>query len=160
MLSLELAATFPSLFKKLIALGPAGLWNEAAPVTNWVELPPQALPGVLFKYPDAPAARAMLAMPDDPEMAVKIGAQFAWNFGVTGKMVWPIPERGLHKRLHRINIPTLIIWGEDDALIPSSYAEEFGKRIKGSSVHVVKDCGHVPQVERLEATLELVKPFL
>lgn len=160
MLALELASTFPNLFKKLVVLDSVGLWDDKAPIANWMEKPPEQLPGLLFKDPSRPAAHAVLAMPQDPDAAVHAMAQLVWNFGCTGKMIWPIPERGLHKRLHRVSVPTLIIWGEEDALIPVYYANEFGRRIKGSVVKIVKDSGHIPQVEQCETTLELVKAFL
>ena len=115
---------------------------------------------MLFKDPSRPAAQAMLAMPTDPEAVAVATAQLIWNLGSTGKMVWPIPDRGLEKRLHRVVAPTLIVWGEDDALIASSYAAEFGRRINGSRVELVADCGHIPQVEQCETTLGLVGDFL
>jgi pimeloyl-ACP methyl ester carboxylesterase len=102
----------------------------------------------------------MLAMPEDPEAAVKARAALVWALGCTGKLCWPIPDRGLHKRLHRISTPTLIVWGADDALAPVVYAEEFHKRIAGSQVQIIPDCGHIPQVEALDAALDVVRRFL
>ena len=160
MVALEIAAAFPGIFSKLIVLDPIGLWRAEAPVANWIEAPPDKLPAMLFKDPTRPAAQAMLAMPTEPEAAVVVTAQLVWNLGATGKMVWPIPDRGMEKRLHRVNAPTLIVWGEDDALISSSYANELGRRIAGSRVEVVADCGHIPQVEQCEITLRLVCDFL
>jgi pimeloyl-ACP methyl ester carboxylesterase len=160
MVALEIAAAFPGVFSKLIVLDPIGLWRAEAPVANWIEAPPDKLPAMLFKDPTRPAAQAMLAMPTEPEAAVVATAQLVWNLGATGKMVWPIPDRGMEKRLHRVNAPTLIVWGEDDALISSSYASELGRRITGSRVELVADCGHIPQVEQCETTLRLVADFL
>jgi pimeloyl-ACP methyl ester carboxylesterase len=54
----------------------------------------------------------------------------------------------------------MIIWGEDDALISSVYAKEFADRIADSRIEIIKDCGHVPQVERLEIIKPLVAKFL
>jgi pimeloyl-ACP methyl ester carboxylesterase len=53
--------------------------------------------------------------------------------------LWPVPDRGLSKRLHRVTAPTLVIWGEDDALIPVHYAREFGRLISSSRVEVIPD---------------------
>jgi serine/threonine protein kinase len=83
-----------------------------------------------------------------------------WAMGCVAKFLWPVPDRGLSKRLHRLSAPTLVIWGEDDALIPVHYAQEFGRLIPDSRVEVIPDCGHVPQVEQAEATAALVKEFL
>jgi pimeloyl-ACP methyl ester carboxylesterase len=160
MLATEIAASFPAAFSKLVALDPVGLWREDAPVANWIAAAPGDLPKMLFKDPQAPAAQAMLAMPDDPDARIAATAGLVWALGCTGKFCWPIPDRGLHKRLHRVSVPTLIVWGEDDALAPVVYADEFHQRIAGSEVARVANCGHIPQVEQLETTYDLVMRFL
>ena len=83
-----------------------------------------------------------------------------WAMGCVAKFLWPLPDRGLSKRLHRVSAPTLIIWGEDDALIPVDYAHEYGRLIPHSRVEVIPDCGHAAQVEKPDATAALVKEFL
>jgi pimeloyl-ACP methyl ester carboxylesterase len=99
-------------------------------------------------------------MPDDPDQVATIVADLVWALGATGKFVWPIPDKGLKKRIHRIKAETLIVWGEDDALVSSAYAKEFAARIANSRVEIIKDCGHVPQVERLEVLKPIVAKFL
>ncbi len=83
-----------------------------------------------------------------------------WNIGCCAKFVWPIPDRGLEKRLHRVSAPTLVVWGENDRLIPVAYAHEFGRRIAGSRVVIVPQCGHIPQVEQCDITTAAVREFL
>jgi pimeloyl-ACP methyl ester carboxylesterase len=78
----------------------------------------------------------------------------------TGKFVWPIPDKGLKKRIHRITAPTLIIWGEGDKLISSAYADEFASRIADSRVEIIKGAGHVPQWEQLDQVAPIVTAFL
>lgn len=160
MLAAEIAASFPTAFSKLIALDPVGLWRDDAPVANWIAAAPDQLPAMLFKDPQSPAAQAMLAMPEDPDARIAATAGLVWALGCTGKFCWPIPDRGLHKRLHRVSIPTLIVWGEDDALAPVVYADEFHRRIAGSEVARVPNCGHIPQVEQMETTYDRVLRFL
>ena len=159
MVALEIAAAFPGVFSKLIVLDPIGLWRAEAPVANWIEAPPDKLPAMLFKDPTRPAAQAMLAMPTEPEAAVVATAQLVWNLGATGKGLAD-PGSGHGKETAPRESPTLIVWGEDDALISSSYASELGRRITGSRVELVADCGHIPQVEQCETTLRLVADFL
>jgi pimeloyl-ACP methyl ester carboxylesterase len=115
---------------------------------------------MLFADPAGEAAQAMLAMPEDPEALASAQAQMVWNLGATGKLCWPIPDKGLHKRLHRITAPTLIVWGEEDKLISAVYAEEFRSRIAGSRVEIIPKAGHIPQVEQTEATYAAVSAFL
>jgi pimeloyl-ACP methyl ester carboxylesterase len=87
-------------------------------------------------------------------------AAMVWNLGATGKLCWPIPDRGLHKRLHRVTAPTLIVWGEQDTLISPVYAEEFRTRIADSRVAIIPGSGHTPQLEQTEATYGVVSEFL
>lgn len=160
MLAAELATSFPKLFSKVVLCDPIGLWRPDLPIANWMTTPAPELPALLFKNPSCEAAKAMFTPPPDPSAAVMALSSMVWALGCTGKFVWPLPEKGLHKRLHRLTAPTLVIWGKDDALVPVGYAQEFGSRIAGSRVEIVRDAGHIPQAEQMETTLELVRNFL
>ena len=127
--------------------------------SRFMSAPPESIPGLLFNNPDAPGPQRMFA-PPSPERALDVAVNTIWAMGCVAKFLWPVPDRGLSKRLHRVSAPTLVIWGEDDALIPVHYAQEFGRLIRDSRVEVIPDCGHVPQVEQAEATAALVKEFL
>ena len=160
MLAAELAASFPDLFSRLILLDPAGLWSESAPWSlDFMTAPPERIPGLLFKHPEDPGPQEMFAVPS-PERALDVAVNTIWALGCVAKFLWPVPDRGLSKRLHRVSAPTLVIWGEDDALIPVHYAQEYGRLIPHSRVEVIPDCGHVPQVEKPDVTAALVKEFL
>ena len=160
MLACELAAAYPDRFSRLVVLDPVGLWRDEMPVANWVAAPPTALPGLLFADPSGPAAQAMLTPPADPEEAIAAGAGLVWALGCTGKFLWPIPDKGLEARLHRITAPTLIVWGEQDRLISAGYADLFAARIAESKVEIIPGAGHIPQVEQTEATYAVVETFL
>ncbi|GAA5119392.1 alpha/beta hydrolase [Haloechinothrix salitolerans] len=160
MLAAELAAAYPTLFSHVVLLDPIGLWRDDAPVANWISASFPDLVAMLFHDPTRPAVQDLLAMPEEPAAHAAAQAAMVWNLGATGKLCWPIPDRGLNKRLHRVTAPTLIIWGEHDALIPVRYAEDFHRHIADSQVKIVPDAGHVPQVEQPETTHRLVTDFL
>ncbi|MQA87983.1 MAG: alpha/beta fold hydrolase [Streptosporangiales bacterium] len=160
MLAAELAAHFPALPEKLVLLDPIGLWRDDVPVSNWIATPPEQLPALLFHDPAGEPAQRTLQPPDDPEAARAATAGMVWAFGCTGKFTWPIPDRGLRNRLHRVAASTLIVWGREDRLIPVAYADEFARLIADSKVVIIDDCGHIPQVERLEETSAAVDAFL
>jgi pimeloyl-ACP methyl ester carboxylesterase len=160
MLACELQATWPGLFGKLVLLDPIGLWRDDAPVSNWMMTAPEDLPALLFADPSSDAAQATFALPEDPTERADAIAAMTWAMGCTAKFVWPVPDRGLARRLHRIAAPTLIIWGADDALISRVYAQDFAEGIEGARVEIVANCGHAPQLERREETLALVREFL
>ena len=160
MIASELASHFPDLPTALVLLDPIGLWMEEHPTADWISTPPDQLPSLLFHNPSSPSAQAMLAMPEDPEQMRAAIAGMVWAFGCTGKFTWPIPDRGLRSRLHRISARTLILWGREDKLASVAYANEFANAINGSKVAIFEDCGHIPQVERYEDTVLAVDEFL
>jgi pimeloyl-ACP methyl ester carboxylesterase len=63
-------------------------------------------------------------------------------------------------RLPDISVPTLIVWGESDQILPVAHARAAAGRIPHSRLAIVRDCGHMPHVERPEAFLEAVLSFL
>ena len=160
MMACELAAHRPDRVSRMIVLDPIGLWRDDAPIAPYMVMPPEKLVATLYKDLSSPAVQQALQMPEDPGEMATATADLIWALGATGKFVWPIPDKGLKKRIHRIKAETLIVWGEDDALVSSVYATEFASRIANSRVEIIKDCGHVPQVERLEILKPIVSKFL
>lgn len=160
MITAELAAAFPQLPSKVVLLDPVGLWRDDLPVANWVATPPAELPELLFHDPAGPAAQSMLALPDDPDIAAAAIASIVWAFGCTGKFAWPIPDRGLRARLHRVTAPVLLVWGREDRLAPVGYVDEWQRELPGSQAVVIDRCGHIPQVEQLDETIAAVDRFL
>lgn len=65
----------------------------------------------------------------------------------------------IEKDAHLINQPTLIIWGEEDKVIPIPGGYKLREEILNSRLVVLKDCGHVPQEEKSELFIELVTEF-
>ena len=99
-------------------------------------------------------------LPDDPEARVEAQVDFTWSQACTGKFVWPIPDRGLRKHIHRVGAPTLVVWGRQDGVIAPAYADEFGRRIAGARVELVDGAGHLPHLEQTERAVALVTEFI
>jgi pimeloyl-ACP methyl ester carboxylesterase len=76
-----------------------------------------------------------------------------------GKFVWPIPDKGLKRRLHRLSAPTLILWGKADRANPPAYAEEFARLIRAAAVHVLPG-GHMLHLESPDAVADAAAHFL
>ncbi|MPY94209.1 MAG: alpha/beta fold hydrolase [Acidimicrobiia bacterium] len=149
----------PSRVSRLTLISPIGLWRDDTPIPNWMTLTPEELTPLVCADPQGPVAQQMFALPEDPDAAADATIQFVWSMACTGKFVWPIPDKGLRKRIHRITAPTLIIWGHRDGLVSPIYAEEFRSRIAGSRVEVLEDAAHLPQLERMEEAVRLVTEF-
>jgi pimeloyl-ACP methyl ester carboxylesterase len=161
MVAAELAAHNPRRINKLVLISPIGLWLDAVPIPNWMIITPATdLPKYLFYDPTGPVAQQVLGMPEDPKLLVEAQLQFHWSMACTGKFVWPIPDKGLKKRIHRIKAPTLIVWGQEDRLVPSVYAQEFAQHIAGARVELVGQAGHVPHLEQHARVAQAVCGFL
>lgn len=160
MVACELAAHRPERVSKMVLIDPIGLWRDDTPVTPYMMLSQEQLVATLFKNFEAEPVQDFLTLPNDPQEWAIAQADAIWALGATGKFVWPIPDKGLHKRMHRITAPTLIVWGEDDGLISSVYAQEFADRIADSRVEIIEGCGHVPQWEQTDIVRPLVLDFL
>jgi pimeloyl-ACP methyl ester carboxylesterase len=160
MMACEVAALRPARVRRLVLLDPIGLWRDDAPVVNWMLLAPAEMAAHVFDTPDGPAARAMFAVPDDPEEGALARTRLTWAMGATGKFIWPIPDKGLRKRIHRITAPTLLVWGAADRLVPRAYAQEFAGRLPDARLEVVAGAGHAPHLEQPEATARAVGAFL
>jgi pimeloyl-ACP methyl ester carboxylesterase len=160
MVACEIAAASPRRATRLVLIDALGLWRDDAPIPNWMLLPHGDLAGHVFSDADGDAARRMFTPPEDPDARVMARVGLQWAMGATGKFLWPIPDKGLKKRIHRVRAPTLLVWGKEDRLVPPAYAEEFAQRIDGARVEIVDQAGHAPHLERPEAVVRLVRDFL
>ena len=163
MVGAEIAATNPERVGKLVLIDPIGLWRDDQPVRNWMATSFGDLLKYLFANQDLPLAQMMAAaarMSDMSDAQMDMQIQIMWSAACTGKFVWPIPDKGLKKRIHRIRAPTLIIWGRQDGIVPPAYADEFASRIANARVELIDNAGHLPQMEQLDVVSKLVSDFL
>jgi 2-hydroxy-6-oxonona-2,4-dienedioate hydrolase len=68
-------------------------------------------------------------------------------------------SQGLSGRLSKINVPTLLMWGENDRMIPLSYSKEYTE-IPNSELLIIDNCGHTPFVEKPLEFNKIVLKFL
>jgi pimeloyl-ACP methyl ester carboxylesterase len=166
MVAAEVAATNPSRVSKLVLIGSIGLWRDDAPWHNPLTTTMADLPRYLFADQDNPMAKMMsggaaaMQNGEPSEAMIDMQIQFMWSQACTAKFMWPIPDKGLKKRLHRITAPTLIVHGTEDRLVPPIYAQEFAQRIPNSRVEMIDGSGHLPHVERQETVLPMIRKFL
>lgn len=57
-------------------------------------------------------------------------------------------------------LPTLVIWGREDKIVPVSTADVFVKAIKGAQLELLDKCGHMPEIEKKDAFLARLNTFL
>lgn len=61
--------------------------------------------------------------------------------------------------IQRVECPTLIVWGQEDSIIPVTDADRFHRDIKNSEVVIIDPCGHMPMMEMPEKTQEVMEKF-
>ena len=66
----------------------------------------------------------------------------------------------LVERLRELEIPLLVVWGEHDRVLPVSHAYEAARELPNAVVHIMRDCGHWPHMERPQEFNRLVETFL
>lgn len=63
-------------------------------------------------------------------------------------------------RLERISVPTLLIWGRDDLVVPASDAPGYERRIADAELQIFGECGHLPMLERPTRFNRVVGEFI
>ena len=160
MVAAEIAATNPHRVGTLVLISPLGLWRDDLPVAQFLSMAPEEVVEIAFADPSGEIAQQFLAMPEDETAMQDAMIKNAWSQACAAKFIWPLPEKGLRKRLYRIIAPTLIIWGNEDRLAPPGYAEEFAHRITGARVERLDAAAHLPHLEQQPQTSRLVLDFL
>ena len=156
MVACELAAMAPNRVERLVLIDSVGLWRDDQPVRNWMTMPDDALRQALFADPRCDAANDFFAQPTEPEPR----ADRIWALACTAKFIWPIPDRGLKRRMHRVKSPTLIVWGERDGIIPAAYAVDVAERLADAHVVRIAQAGHLPHLEQPREVSAAVEQFL
>jgi pimeloyl-ACP methyl ester carboxylesterase len=157
MVAAEIASTSPERVEKLVLIAPIGLWRDDHPVPDISGIAPDKIPELVFADPASPIAASMPAPdPTDPEALFRASQTMASVL----QFMWPLPDKGLSKRLYRLKAPTLLVWGAQDKLVHPAYAEDFEALIADARVEIVDGAGHVPQLEQAERTIELITDFL
>lgn len=167
MVAAELAAHCPGRVSKLVLAGAVGLWNEEYPVADLFIAFPFEIGDLLWADPSSPAAQAAMAAMaraataeggEDPLLGLLL--RTLPGLITIGKYMWPLPDKGLSRRLRRIKAPTLVVWGEKDKLTPSRYADDFVAKIPDARAEFIADAGHYAPYERTEEFVKLVSGFL
>ncbi|MES3028888.1 MAG: alpha/beta fold hydrolase [Pseudomonadota bacterium] len=157
MIAAEMAAVAPNDVSRLALICPAGLWDDDHPIADIFSLLPFEMPQILFH--DAVAGAAMMTAGrnvEDPNFLQTYLVNNARQLGMAGRILFPIPERGLVERLYRIKAKTVIVWGDSDRLVPPFYAHGFKKGIAGAELVSIPEAGHMVIVEKTPAVVEAI----
>ena len=149
MIAAEMAAIAHNDFSRLALIASAGLWLEDHPVPDLFATLPFELPPILFHDIEMGTklltSGLSLSDPDFLKVFLVINAR---QMGTAGKLLFPIPDRGLSERLYRIKAKTLVVWGASDKLFPPAYGEAFKKGIKNAQLTLIPKAGHMITLEQ------------
>jgi pimeloyl-ACP methyl ester carboxylesterase len=161
MIAAEMACIAPNDLSKLVLVNAAGLWIPEHPIADLFALLPFEFAQLLFHDPIAGAALLTGGLDFSNVDAV---AEFyignARRMGMAGKILFPIPNRQVAKRLYRLTAPTLVLWGRSDALIPPVYAEKWKQLVTGARLQLIDAAGHMLPYEQPAAFCAAVREFL
>lgn len=152
----ELASLCGHHLRRLVLVDAAGLRRPDEQRIDMFALPPDQL--VRTIYHDPALAERVLAVEPTPAM-IRVQVR---NRNMTARLGWNpyLSNPALRARLRRIGVPTLVVWGAQDRLIPPSHAYAYAEGIPGARVALIEGCGHVPATEQPGEFARVVGDFL
>lgn len=156
----EMATMSPSQFKSLTLVGAAGIKPPEGEIFDmflviareYIEeciKDPANTPEYETIYPEEPTPE----QEEEWEQAREGAVRLAWK---PYMYYYTMPQL-----LHRLkNLPTLLVWGKDDTVMPRSCAEVYNSSIKGSQLVLIDDSGHQPEIEKPGEFINVVGKFL
>jgi pimeloyl-ACP methyl ester carboxylesterase len=109
-------------------------------------------------YVDQSIADSILAQPlseEDQDLQLRNNLAFA-------RVAWQprLFNPDLHKWLHRIDVPTLLLWGEQDKIIPAAFGPAYRSLITNAELVTIPNCGHAPQIESKDRFVSEIDAFI
>jgi len=140
--------------ERLVLVSPALLRGKTRPTSDILSLPPEEIPSMLVTNFDV----IKPYLPDKPDPKF-MGERYREG-GTLARLLWEHPwDAKLPRYLHRLTLPTLLVWGEDDRMVPVQQADEWRRLIPKAELQVFKGAGHLVLDEKREA-VEAVQRFL
>jgi pimeloyl-ACP methyl ester carboxylesterase len=154
----EMAAIFPASVGKLALIAPFGVFDQAEPAADpWAQRK-DILPSVMCV--DAAKWQALVAPPEGAN-SIDWPIEMTRAAEAAARAFWPLGDTQLEKRLNLIKAPTLVLWGEHDAILPPSYAKKFVARINGTSrAETIAGAGHLAYLDQPDSVAKAVLAHL
>jgi pimeloyl-ACP methyl ester carboxylesterase len=164
------ALAYPERIQSLILVDPAVYAGGGAPAwTRWLLRTPQMrhLGPLLARQIQTRGPQLIeLAWHDPSKITPDIleGYQKPLRAPNWDKALWELTvasrESGLPDQLQRLTIPTLVITGDDDRIVPTEQSLRLADELPNAQLAVIPNCGHVPHEECPQAFMQAVETFL
>jgi len=159
MLAADAAALAPGFVRRLVLAGSYGLYDASEAGENPFAVLPDDAVAVQSEEPER--FGAAFDPPEDPEESAEWQLRQYRAAEAAARIVWPFGERGLAKRLHRIRVPVLLLWGERDRILPPGYAKRFASGLAGAvETKILAGAGHQVWIDRPEESAAAILEFL
>lgn len=157
-LAAEIAALWPASVRKLALIAPWGLYDENNPPTDpWAQRG-DAVPGLLCADPEA--WKVLKAQPENAN-SIEFPIEQVRATEAAARIFWPLGNTRIEKRLRFIKAPTLLLWGEEDRVMPAAYAEAFANRIGGPVTSAtIAEAGHLAELDKPAEVAAKILAFL
>jgi pimeloyl-ACP methyl ester carboxylesterase len=154
----EVATKVPERINRLVLIGPVGVKTgtpDKLDIPDLFAMPHEKLDRLLFHDP-AKHAADLSAVPDDVLLIV------ARNRETLALLTWEpyMHNPKLKHRLHRVNVPALLLRGASDGIVSADYFERYAALIPNARMETVAEAGHVAHVEQPTVTAAKVLQFL
>ncbi len=152
----EIAVRSTQRLATLTLAGSAGLYvPDVAQVDSYLISEEQRLHHFFHDPNKAKEMIARVLSPEQQDIALK-------NRAMTAKLSWQPRSHDPHlaKWLHRVDVPTLLIWGDTDRFFPKEHAFAYQRSIPNAQLVIVPQCGHVPQIEQPDAFVAALELFI
>ncbi len=151
MIAAEMAAIAPDRVERLALLCPAGLWMDSHPVTDIFAALPFEFPTLLLHDPEKHGSLLSSGGDfDDAEFLTGFIVENSRRMTTAGKLLFPVPDRGLSSRLYRVKARTQVLWGSSDRLIDPAYAAEFVRLLPNAESLLIDEAGHMLPYEQTD----------
>jgi len=161
MIAAEMAAVAANDLRKLVLIAPAGLWIPEHPIPDLYALLPHEYPKYLFHDPAAGLALLTGGLDfSNLEVLAEFYIANSRRMATAGKLLFPIPDRRVTKRVYRVTAETLVLWGEEDRLMPPVYGEKWRALIAGARLVQIAGAGHMLPYEQPDAFIAALSSFL
>ena len=151
----ELAAIRPERVRRLVLVNPLGLWIDGVEAVDPFAQHPGFPSRVLFADPDG-RKRYLFEGRDKLDAHV----EELLNLRASARFLWPLPDTGIKKRLHRIQASTLIVTSEHDVIVPAAYGPAWCSELTDGHLTTLPHAGHLAELEQPDAFSRMVVDFL
>jgi pimeloyl-ACP methyl ester carboxylesterase len=158
-LAAEMAALCPHAFTRLVLIAPPGIKPPEGEIFDMFLVPAQPYIDAGFYRPEqVPEYHALFGGEPSQEERERREVAREQSCRLTWKPYMHDPA--LPFLLERVTLPSLILWGREDAIVPLSAGEAYHRALRNSRLIVLDECGHHPEIEQADQTIRLVEEFL